>query len=197
MARRGPLARNPESIVLGLAQIRIGPYLTNIDDDTACLLAAASIGAMANTKFTGNVDWFKLESGFPLMEDLSIPIREGAQIECAFKEVNPFTMTLAIGKDPAGVVTTISGEVGLGGRVAPEYVRAESVYTYPNGIDTMTIVFPRAQPVTNIELDMQVEDTAAVPTILESKRADDSLGAAGDAVWNLKPLGTIIFDCYD
>ncbi len=194
MARRGPLAKDPGSIVLGLAQIRIGAYLTNIDDDSAVLTADDSIGAMANTKFSGNVDWFKLESGFPLMEDLSVPIREGAQLECAFKEVNPFTMTLAVGKDPDGVTTTLSGEVPLGGRESPEYVRAESVYTYPNGSSTMTIIFPRSQPVTNIELDMQVEDTAAVPTVLEAKRADSSLTEGGDAVWDLKPLGAILFE---
>jgi len=35
------------------------------------------------------------------LEDLSIPIREAASLECAFKELTPYNMALARGIDPA------------------------------------------------------------------------------------------------
>jgi hypothetical protein len=99
------MTKDTSTIPLGLAQIRVGASAANIASATAVLLAAASIGALANTKFTGNVDYWKLESGFPLLEDLSIPIREAASLECAFKELTPYNLALARGIDPAGAIS--------------------------------------------------------------------------------------------
>ena len=105
MARSGPVTVNSSAVPLGLAQIRVGASAANIAVATPVLAASASIGALANTKFAGNVDYWKLESGFPLLEDLSIPIREAASLECAFKELTPYNMALARGIDPAGAIS--------------------------------------------------------------------------------------------
>jgi len=98
----------------------VGNSAANIASITSVLLAAASIGALANTKFTGAIDYWKLESGFPLLEDLSIPIRESASLECAFKELTPYNLALARGIDPsAAVAATIEllGSVTVGGGI--------------------------------------------------------------------------------
>lgn len=159
------------------------------------LTASDSIGALANTKFTGNTDWYKLESGFPLIEDYTTPIREGAMLECAFKEITPEHMDLAHGVDVSSgsYTSTHSGEVTLGSRTAPEYVRMEALYTYPNGTNTMTIIFPRAQVSANVEMDLQSEDAAAVPITFESKNASSDV-SGGSAIWDDMALGHIIWE---
>ena len=193
MARHGPIATDTSTVALGLAQIRVGSSSDNIASPGAMLSSSDSIGSLANTKYTGNTDWYKLEGGFPLIEEYTTPIREGAMLECAFREITPKNLALAHGMDiTLGDYSAHSGEVVLGGRTAPDYVRMEAVYTYPNGTNTMTIIFPRAQVSTNVEMDLQTEDAAAVPITFESKNASSDV-AGGDAVWDDKPLGHIIW----
>ena len=191
MSRQGPVTTDTSVIAIGLMQIRVGASATHIASPGAALSASDSIGALANTKFIGNTDWYKLESGFPLIEDYTVPIREGAAIECAFKEISPYNMALAHGIDPAGSYTEAhSGEIVLGGRTAPAYLRVEAVYTYPNGSNTMTFIFPRAQVSANVEADFSAEDAAAIPIMFESKNASSDV-SGGNAIWDDKPLGHI------
>lgn len=194
MARKGPITKNTSSLALGLAQIRVGASAANIAKVQPQLLAAASIGSLVNTKFTGNTEFFKHESGFPLLEDYTIPIREGAMLECAFEEITPYNLALANGIDAsAGGYTEVhSGEIALGGKTAPAYVRMEAVYTFPNGTNYMTVIFPRAQVTSSAELDLQPESAAASPITFEAKdSSSDTTG--GHAFWDDKPLGAIIF----
>lgn len=192
MARKGPVTLDTSTIALGLAQIRIGASAANIATTTPVLTASDSIGAMASTRFVGNTDWYKLESGFPLIEDYTTPIRESAHLECAFKEITPVNMILAFGLDPDSYSTFAvhSGEVPLGNRSAPAYVRMEARYTYPSGTDYMDIIAPRAQVSASIEMDFSEEDAAAIPITIEFKRADSEV-SGGNAAWNSKPLGAI------
>ncbi len=191
MSRQGPITKDTSTVAIGLMQIRVGNLADNIAKPGPELTSSDSIGALANTKYVGNTDWYKLESGFPLIEDYTVPIREAAHLECAFKEITPETMALAHGTDiSAGGYTSHSGEVALGGRTAPDYVRMEAVYTYPNGTNYMTFIFPRAQVSANVELDTAAEDSAAVPIIFESKNASSDV-TGGDAIWDDKPLGRI------
>jgi len=194
MARSGPITINADSIVLGFAQIRVGNSADNIGSGEAILTSADSIGAVASTTFRGPTDWFKLESGFPLITDYVTPTREAAQLECAFKEVTPANMALAQGLDPDdGTYTTHSGEIALGGRTAPAYVRMEAIYTYTNGTNHMNIIFPRAQVSATPELGFASEDAAAVTLVFESQAANSDV-SGGNAIWDSKPLGTILWD---
>jgi len=191
MSRQGPVTKDTSTIAIGLMQIRVGVSATHIAAPTPALSSSDSIGALASTKFVGNTDWYKLESGFPLIEDYTVPIREGAALECAFKELTPYNMALANGIDPSGSYADVhSGEIVLGGRVAPAYLRVEGVYTYPNGSNTMTFVFPRAQVSANVETDFTSEDSAAVTVMFESKNATSDV-SGGNAIWDDKPLGAI------
>lgn len=191
LTRSGPLTKDPGAVALGLAQIRIGVAATNIASTTAVLLAANSIGALANTKFTGKTDYWKLESGFPLLEDLSLPIRESCILECAFKELSMANLQLARGIDPSDEYSDTN--IALGGLVAPEFVRMEAVYTFPDGLNQMVIIFPRANVVSSMEIDLKAEDAAAVPITFEAKRADSGITSGGNAAWDAMPLGAILF----
>lgn len=297
MSRTGPVTKDTSTVALGLAQIRVGSAAANIALIAPQLAAADSIGALASTKFTGTVDYWKLESGFPMLEDLTLPIREAAMLECEFKEITPYNLALARGIDvnadvgatvvegasvttsgtttgsitvddnggvnndvytvvfatattgdiygqaeghvhtfadlttamqpdnggnpyfdiPANffsgtwaadetfIFTTTefvagtsayndvhSGSINLGALSAPAFVRMEAVYTYPNGTNTMTIIFPRANCTTSVEIDLQSEDNANVPLTFEAKRSDSET-AGGNAVWDSSTLGRIVF----
>jgi len=191
MARKGPVTTDTTSIALGLAQIRVGDSSDGIGTLGQMLSASDSIGSLANTKFIGHTEFFKLEGGFPLIEEFTTPIREAAALECAFRQISPYNMALAYGIDPGSDYDLVhSGEVALGNKVAPEYVRMEALYTYPDGTNTMCIIFPRAQVSADLEIDLQSEDAAAVPITFESKNASSDV-TGGDAVWDDMPLGRI------
>lgn len=100
MARSGPVTKDTSTVALGLAQIRVGSSAANIATETAVLDSTNSIGALANTKLTSTVDYWKLESGFPQLEDMTLPLRESAMMECSFKEMSTFNLALARGIDP-------------------------------------------------------------------------------------------------
>ena len=293
--RTGPVTKDVSTVALGLAQIRVGASAANVSNANACLTSADSMGAMADTKMTSNVEYWKLTSGFPALEDLSIPLSESCSFECAFKEITPKNMALARGIDPftvgagvgasaigvitsalgtvdaakvvvcaatcpvdtftvkfssataysiegfnvgaltgSGTVSTEStfqlnavlaitipantftgtwasgdrarfatsqngyannhaGEIGLGGLKAPEFIRMEAVYTYPNGTNHMYIIFPRANVSSNLEIALSATDNAAPTIQFEAKRADDEV-SGGNAVWNSKPLGRVYWD---
>ena len=193
MARYGPTTKDTTTVALGLAQVRLGASSGNINSDSPVLTSTSSIGALASTKFTSTVEVWKLESGFPLIEDTSIPLREKAALECAFKEITPMNLAFARGIDAtSGYTLAHSGEVPLGTISAPSFLRMEAFYTYPDKTNEMVIIFPRAQVVPNTELDLRQEDAAASPLTIEAKSADDSV-SGGSSVWNSKPLGRILF----
>jgi len=297
--RSGPVTKDTSTVALGLAQIRVGDSASNIATTTSVLSSTKSIGALATTNFTNNVDYWKLESGFPMLEDLTLPLRETASLECEFKELSPYNLALAKGIDPnadvsatatlgdavttlgtvtgtiavtdAGGVTTENwtvvftaataasvcgsitghvgdwadvtsgdfapdnsgnpyftipdtfftgtwaeddtytfkttefvagtsvyadnhaGEIALGSIKAPDFVRMEAVYTYPNQTNHMYIVFPRANVTSSMEISLQAEDNANVGITFEAKRADSET-SGGDAAWDAAPLGRIYFD---
>lgn len=293
--RTGPVTRDTSTVAVGLAQIRVGVSATHVNTPTPVLTQYDSMGALADTKLSSNTEYWKLESGFPALEDLSIPLKDSAALECSFKEITPKNMALARGIDPFSVgsgwkatpiaklisvagtldtakvigtfgagtkvdtftvtftsataytVTAISGvavagtgakgsdsaftiggaaaftipantftgtnvsgdvfrfsvqkdgyennhlgTIGLGGLKAPEFVRMEAVYTYPNGVNTMTIIFPRANVTSSMEIAFQAQDNAAPSISFEAKRADSEV-SGGSSVWDDSPLGVIVF----
>lgn len=193
MARTGPVTKDTTVVALGLAQIRVGASAANINNIHPALLSTESMGAMASTKFTSSIESWKLESGFPLIEDLTIPIREKAMLECAFKEISPMNVAFARGIDAtSGYTEAHSGEVALGNIEAPDFVRMEAFYTYPDAVNEMIIIFPRANVVSNAEIDMKAEDAAAIPITFEAKASDSSI-SGGSSVWDAKPLGRILW----
>jgi hypothetical protein len=68
----------------------------------------------------------------------------------------------------------------------------EAVYTFPDNQSQMVIIFPRANVVSSMELDLKAEDAAVVPITFEAKRGDSGV-TGGNAAWDSMPLGTIVF----
>ena len=296
MPRTGPVTRDTTTIPLGLAQIRIGDSVANIANINPVLGAGDSLGAMASTSYTGETEYWDLESGFPLGLDATFPLRETNILECAFKEITPKNLALARGINPlsdisatvtvigsstvgggtagnitvsddagpttesftvvftsataydvygllsgnvgSGTITVLfepdnggapyfsipanffdanwladesftfattafvagtaayenahSGSIGLGAVSAPEFIRVEAHYVFPNGVDTMTIIFPRTNVTSSLNLDFQAEDSVAVAMTMKSMTASDDI-VGGNSVWNNFGNGRILF----
>ena len=200
MGRTGPITKDTTTVALGLAQIRVGKSAPNIATTHPALDSDNSIGALAMTKFSGVIESWKLESGFPLTEDTSIPLREKAQLECQFKEITPFNVALAYGIDTMDADSSASsdyddahsGEIALGNVSTPAFIRVEAEYTYPDATNKMHVILPRAQAAPTLDIELQAEDAAAVPVIFESKSADSGV-SGGHANWDDAPLGKILW----
>ncbi len=203
--RTGPVTRNAQSVALGLAKILVGKSTDNITDITQTLNEVTdSMGAMAATNFVSEIEYWKLESGFPMLEDFSIPLRESARLDCEFKEITLRNLAIARGidaDDPAAKyphsLDADPGEedtIDLGSIKAPDYVRMEAIYTYPDQQHRMVIVFPRANVTSSMELSLAAEDNANVPISFEAKRADSGVDGIDIEVWDDAPLGKIFFE---
>jgi hypothetical protein len=193
MARSGPVTKDTTTIAIGYAQVRVGASVANISKTYLALTSSDSIGALANVKFNSAAEYFKLESGYPMLEDASFPLKESASVEVGFKEITPKNFALAKGLDPStGYASAHVGSIGLGTITTPAFIRAETVYTYPDGHNTMNVIFPRAQATANIEMEFAEAEPAAVATVLEGKRADSET-TGGHANWNSMPIGRVVW----
>ena len=84
------------------------------------------------------------------------------------------------------------GVIGIGNRSLPKYIRMEAVYTYPNGTNSMVIIFPRSQCAASVEIDFQNEEAANSPLTFKATPADSNV-VGGDAVWDNFALGRVVF----
>jgi len=292
MARTGPITKDTSTLALGLAQVRVGEYSSTLNITTPVLTEADSLGALADTKLTGSVEYWSHSSGFPALEDFVIPLNESQAMEMAFEEVTPFNLALARGISPFADVdadvlvigsTTSSGttsgnitpdnagsvndewtvvftsattydvygkttgfvgsatdltsafsplngsdpyftipanyftgtwaendthvfsttafvsgtnaysdphtgEIPFGTVKAPDYIRMEAVYTFPNGVNTLTIIYPYAQVTSSVELGFTNDDNAKISITISSKSVP-----ASATNWANAPQGKMIF----
>lgn len=205
MPRTGPVTKAADTVPIGLAKVLINANWVDFFDTRGPALdeTADSLGALNSSSFNSEVDYWRLESGFPMMEDKVVPLRERASFELEFKEVHPRNMAIARGADPSAQNDLHSGEIGLGNLSAPAYVRMEAIYTYPDGVHKMNFIFPRAQVSSSASIGFAQEDNPNVPVTVEAKRADSEVQEVIDAVdsstitdgstWNDAPLGIIQF----
>lgn len=208
MARTGPVTKDTSTVALGLAQIRIGNAAANIATITAALTSAQSIGALANTKYTGEVSYWKLESGFPLLEDMTLPLRESSQLECAFKEISPSNLAIARGLDPtsgtgvlavAGVRIEKSTEDDVA-VVAANFTVADQAYAL-EGTYTVEFSTATAYDVTHSAEGTMQDDAAVTVGTTETFSFDgvnDAISIALNGITGTITAGDIVkFEVYN
>lgn len=195
MTRKGPITVNSTAVPLGLGQLRIGASAANIGSIGLVFTSTNSIGALAESRFVGEGEYYELKSGFPQQVDKTICIRESCALEVGMMEITSANMALAYGLDPTTYTTAHTGVIGLGAMSVPSIVRAEMVYTFPDTSGAtryIWIVLPRAQVKTNVNLDLKVEGDVSVMARIEARPADsEAPDGGGNAVWDSMPLGYI------
>jgi len=190
----GPTTKDTSSLALGLAQFRVGNSADNIGSIHNVLTDSDSIGSLTDSKFIGSREYWTHESGFPLLEDHIIAVREGARVEGNFEELSPYNLALVWGIDPTSgdYALAHSGEIKLGALSSPVFLRTELHYSFPNTDYTMDAIFPRSQVTGDADLGFQKEEGIASPIVITAKRADSGI-SGGNAVWDDMPIGRIAF----
>ncbi len=195
ISRSGPLTKDTSTVALGLAKILVGEASSNVSEKTRVLNETEdSLGALNSSSFTSNVEYWRHESGFPKLEDLVVPLRENASLECEIEEISAENLAIARGIDTTGgSYSAHSGEIKLGNIEQPDYVRMEAIYTYPDKENEMVIIFPRAQVTSSMDLSLAAEDNATVPITFESKIATNDVWSGEVTAFDNKPLGVVLF----
>jgi hypothetical protein len=91
-----------------------------------------------------------------------------------------------------GYDSATAGEIKLGELSSPDYVRVEGYYVFPNGTNTMVIIFPRAQVRSeSAEIAFATDTHATISITFNSTPADSSV-TGGNAAWDGQSLGKIV-----
>ena len=145
ITRSGPTTKDTSTVALGLAKVCVGPSAANIANRNQVLdQIEHSLGALNTSNFTSTVEYWRLMSGFPSLEDLSIPLSEVAALECEFKELHPRNLAIARGIDATGVqnasVTVVGSDTTSGTTDASQEIEVRDDQA---GVvtDTWTVVF--------------------------------------------------------
>lgn len=163
------------------ANTMVDTYTITFTSATAYTVTALSGTVVSGTGAIGSLSAFTIGGGAAF----SIP-------------ANFVTGTIATGDvfrfsvTKSGYSNNHSGTINLGTMKAPDYVRMEAVYTYPNGTNTMVIIFPRANVTSNTEVSFNATDAAA-PTITFTSMNAASTTAGGSSVWDAAPSGIVLF----
>jgi len=82
------------------------------------------------------------------------------------------------------------GEIKLGSILAPEIMRCELHFQYPNG-DYMYVVLPRAQVKSPLSLATSISEASAMSWEIVAISADSSVDGISVTTWDTMPLGRI------
>lgn len=295
----GPRTKSPQSLAIGLMEVRVGPAAANIGTTTPVLTTDHSLGALSSASYSFNREYYEHMSGFPMIKDLVLPTQETQQIVVEFEELTPKNLAILQGIDPAaagsawvgegykvvastsgtyntaddidggtdaeedtyrvifltattysvysdtrgklvgdqtgegltsaastftdgtdelivipsgfftgtwaaddlftfymvkqGYDSATAGEIKIGALKAPDYIRVEGAYVFPNGVNKMTVIFPKAQARSDAgEIAFATDTNAAVSMTFEATPADSTV-TGGNAAWDTMPLGRVVF----
>jgi len=177
------VTKNQDSILLGLGQLRLGLSSSYITDTTAVLTDTNYIGSQAEIGFTADRSIITefVNSGGVLVPNDSIAIRASFSLQIAMYEVTESNLSFVLGG--SGISTNIINDL-IG---SPTKLRAEVIFTFPNKVNTITIILPKAVSIGSVNLDCKDEDAATIPLELTALYTDDSN-------WTSNPYGKFIFN---
>lgn len=185
MSRSGPITKDTSTIALGMAQIRIGNSAANIATVDQALTSANSIGSLGQSNIMANAEYWTHESGFPLQEDLVLPLREKAMAEITFEEITAYNFALARGLDPGAAQTATASIVKVNSTAGT--VAAVS----PDAADTIdgrfTIVIDAFTSLSDMDISVYEEDLGLVEqfTTFDSTSTDLNPDSAGDTYFTI------------
>lgn len=165
----------------------------NVTDEWTVLFTGATAGDIVG-KNTGHVH------AFTALDAVMAPV-DGSSNKYFSIPASFFTGTWAAGDSyvfytQAGGASTYAvahtGSLGLGAMVAPADIRVEGVYTFPNGVNTLTYILPRVQVSGDLDMSYAEEDEIAPMISLNSLYAGSRI-AAGHAVWDTMPSGIMVW----
>ena len=175
--------QNRESVALGIAELFLDLSALHIANAEQALTSNRYFGSKTKVTIDMNKEYLKRveADGDILMLLDHLLTRVDFSVTINFIEIYPRTLSLALGGD--GSSTDFLEDLFKN----PTDMRAELVFTYPNKINKMIIIIPRAHIITdNLSLDFQKEDAMEGNMMLKACRTDNE-------AWTGMPLGRTIF----
>jgi len=173
-----------EKLFFGLAKLYIGDSATNEASDTAVLGSSTYyLSSLVNVAIFVKKEFFssfRLADTIRILENIFL-VSASLDIEVEFIEMTGKTLSYSLGGDGSdtNILTNLLDQSSL--------LRAELVFTYPNGTNTMTLIIPKAKVINAATaLEFQSEEPMKVPMILSALYCTH-------ANWSSEPLGKIIF----
>jgi len=183
MSVQGTRIKDRESLFFGLAELYLGDSESNEASNTAVLGEDDYFSCMAEISFNISKKFSKrydVQNGVKILENIFL-ISSNFEVEASFVELTEKNLSLALGGD--GTETNILDNLIK----APTALRAEIIFSYPNGTNTLTLILPKVNVITNsVGFDFLPEEAMQVPLKLAPLKCTHSS-------WSSNPLGKIIF----
>lgn len=190
----GPDLKKTSFIPIGMADILVGPSLSNIDStDPVLTHALHGLGVMGNTTLNTEVTVFEVKGGNPQTTQEIIPTGETFGITAEFQEQTLRNIEFSRGLVPSdsALNTNGSGEIPLGSILAPSDIRVEFVRLFPDG-SNMTGILPRCQVTPNTTIGSSPDSPNGIEVTVNALPANaDAPDSKGSAAWDSKPLGAL------
>jgi len=184
--------RDPQSLAIGLATVRVAPYVDHIDNFGVALTGDNSIG------YISSVDVKKVKESVNKKDSAAgkvfvvanFVIAETVTVDCEFAEQTISNTNMALG---SGTIisenTPVNGEIGLStpaDQPADAYYRVEVAMRYKDKTDSMTFVLPKCRVSSDYNLAPSMEDLA-------KSNLQFSTAPAYEGAWLTEPIGKIIY----
>lgn len=173
-----------ESLYFGLAQLYLGDSGTHESSVIAVLSDSDYFGCSVKVSFDITRDLqehYISQGGVKVLSDILLSA-SGLVVNTEFVELTEKNFSYSLGGD--GSDTNIL--INL--LTQPSALRAELVFTYPNKVNTMTLILPKVKVgTTSIPFVFQPEEPMEVPVKLTALKSTH-------ANWDAEPFGKIIFE---
>lgn len=172
---------NRDSIALGIAELYIGDSATHIAE-TGRVLTLSYPGAMMGVSLVVTKEFkqqFTLVNNIQVLSDM-IQTAGFIAIAVEMLEITKENIERSLGGTAkANVINTLLTQ--------PTDLRVEMVFTYPNRINKMEMIFPRVKSTAkSVPWQFEAEDAMTTPLVL-------SVLATDNAAWTNDPYGKITF----
>ena len=157
-----------------------------------------SIGGLSAVSFKYAKEMKEIQSGYPAVTDLIIPLSAATTIECTARELRPYMSALLTGlQAPEALSTTLAADtgytIGIGNPTLSAYHRVELHYDFPAEGKRFIIVLPKAQITSDEEMSFNESDEMGMSFTITAASASSGTDDIATASWNTMPHGNKVF----
>lgn len=172
-----------ETLLFGLAELFLGDSASHEASTGAIFNSNYYFGCKVEVSFTVEKEFLQtygLTGGVKTIKDVLL-LSSLFKLDTEFIELTEKNMSYVMGG--SGSDTNILDNLFS----QPEALRAELVFSYPNGSDSMTLILPKVKVVTQtVQFTFQSMDPMQLPMNLTALKSTHS-------AWSSNPIGKIVF----
>lgn len=183
MSLQGTRIKETESLYFGLAELYFGDSSTYESSITPVLVESDYLGCLVEVSFVIAKEFIKrytVHDGFKIISDYFL-IGSELNINIELVELTQKNFSYSLGGNglDSNVLDNLLSQ--------PADLRAELIFTYPNKINSMTLILPKVKVITkSTTFNFTSEEPVIVPVSLLALKSTHTN-------WSPNPLGKIIF----